>query len=60
MTTWNGFAVLYVKEKGKITNSEYQTLNNTSNRTASRDLENLVDLGVFAKEGEKKGTIYKL
>jgi len=48
-----------VKEKGKITNSEYQALNNTSDRTASRDLENLVDLGVFAKEGQKKGTIYK-
>lgn len=52
-------AVEYVKEKGKITNSEYQALNNISDRTASRDLENLVDLGVFAKEGQKKGTIYK-
>lgn len=47
-------AVEYVKEKGKITNSEYKTLNDTSDRTASRDLENLVDIGVFLKEGEKK------
>lgn len=52
-------AVEYVKEKGKITNSEYQALNNISDRTASRDLENLVDLEVFVKEGQKKGTIYK-
>jgi len=53
-------AVEYVKEKGKITNKEYQELNETSDRTASRDLENLVDLGVFVREGEKKGTSYKI
>ncbi|WP_192922513.1 hypothetical protein [Sphingobacterium bovisgrunnientis] len=53
-------AVEFVKENGKITNSEYQNLNETSDRTSSRDLENLVKLGVFVKEGEKKGTSYKL
>lgn len=36
-------AVLYVKEKGKITNSEYQTLNSVSKRTATNDLSELVD-----------------
>ncbi len=36
-------AVLYVKEKGKITNSEYQALNSVSKRTATNDLSELVD-----------------
>jgi ATP-dependent DNA helicase RecG len=53
-------AVLFVKEKGKITNKEYQEINETSDRTALRDLENLIELNVFVKEGEKKGTNYKL
>lgn len=36
-------AVLYVKEKGKITNSDYQTLNDVSKATATRDLTELVE-----------------
>ena len=36
-------AVLYVKENGKITNAEYQTLNSVSKRTATNDLSELVD-----------------
>jgi ATP-dependent DNA helicase RecG len=53
-------AVNFVKQKGKITNKEYQELNETSDRTALRDLEKLTELGVFLKDGEKKGTFYKL
>jgi ATP-dependent DNA helicase RecG len=53
-------AVRFVKEKGKITNKEYQELNETSDRTALRDLENLTELNIFVKDGEKKGTSYKL
>jgi ATP-dependent DNA helicase RecG len=53
-------AVIFVKEKGKITNKEYQEMNKTSDRTALRDLDNLIELNVFVKEGEKKGTTYKL
>jgi len=53
-------AVFFVKEKGKISNKEYQEMNNISDRTALRDLENLIVLNVFVKEGEKKGTTYKL
>jgi ATP-dependent DNA helicase RecG len=34
-------AVLYVKENGKITNSEYRTLNSVSKRTATNDLSEL-------------------
>jgi ATP-dependent DNA helicase RecG len=36
-------AVLHVKEKGKITNGEYQTLNSVSKRTATNDLSELAD-----------------
>lgn len=53
-------AVLFVKEKGKITNSEYQILNEVSDRTALRDIEELTEKGILTKEGEKKGTYYKL
>lgn len=53
-------AVFFVKDKGRITNKEYQEINDTSDRTALRDLESLMELNIFIKEGEKKGTIYKL
>ena len=53
-------AVNFVREKGKITNKEYQELNETSDKTALRDLENLTELNIFVKDGEKKGTSYKL
>ena len=53
-------AVNFVREKGKIKNKEYQELNETSDRTALRDLENLTELNIFVKDGEKKGTSYKL
>jgi len=53
-------AVRFVKEKGRITNSEYQVLNDISDRTASRDLEILTKSSVFVKVGEKKGAFYKI
>ena len=54
-------AVKYVKEKGKISNQIYQEINNTTKRTASRDLTALVSLGVFKKTGVTgKGTLYML
>jgi len=36
-------AILFVKEKGEITNSEYQTLNDVSKATATRDLTELLE-----------------
>jgi ATP-dependent DNA helicase RecG len=54
-------AVMYVKEKGQITNKEYQEVCSTSNRTASRDLVNLVSLGLLEQIGiTGKGTVYIL
>ena len=52
-------AVMYVKEKGQITNTEYQEICKTSNRTASRDLAELVSSGLFEQAGiTGKGTSY--
>jgi ATP-dependent DNA helicase RecG len=54
-------AVIYVKERGRITNKEYQEILGVSKKTASRDFEGLVNLGVFEKVGiTGKGTYYSL
>ena len=47
-------AVLFVKENGRITNKEYQELNNTSERTASRELTGLIEKAIL-KNSEVKG-----
>lgn len=52
---------MYVKEKGEITNKEYQEIANTTKKTASRDLGNLVEKEVFNQVGTTgKGTYYVL
>ncbi len=54
-------AVLYVKGRGSIANSEYQGLVAVSKRTSSRDLEDLVARGVLERFGRTgKGTHYVL
>jgi len=54
-------AAMYVKEKGKITNSEYKKINNTTKITASRDLSVLVIKGILEQiGGTGKGTHYIL
>ncbi len=45
-------AVLYVKEKGSTTNREYRGLFSVSKATASRELKELVDAGIFEKIGK--------
>lgn len=54
-------AILYVKEKGKITNKEYQALNKISSRTATNELMELVkNFGVLKVSGAGAGTFYHL
>lgn len=54
-------AVGYVKERGKITNNEYQQACGTSARTATRDLSDLVSKALFQQIGATgKGTSYIL
>jgi len=47
-------AVKFVKERGKITNSEYQENYGVARNTASRDLSEMVDKGIL-KSSEAKG-----
>jgi ATP-dependent DNA helicase RecG len=54
-------AALYVKEKGKITNKEYQEINNVSRRTATRDIAELTDVHkIFKNNGFGAGSTYEL
>ncbi|HBY57386.1 MAG TPA: transcriptional regulator [Candidatus Atribacteria bacterium] len=54
-------AVMYVKEKGKITNEEYQKLAGVSKPTATRHLSQLVNLLLFEQIGMTgKGTFYRI
>lgn len=51
----------YIREHGRITNRDYQTLvPNVSPETLRMDLADLVDKGVLMRVGEKKGTYYIL
>jgi len=50
-----------VKEKGKITNKENQEISKISERTATRDLFDLVSKKIFVQVGSTgKGTNYIL
>lgn len=54
-------AVLYVKEKGKITNSEYQGINGIGKSVSIDELRNLVDKQILVRIGETgRGTYYEL
>lgn len=46
-------AVLFVKDIGKIMNSDYQELNSISERTASRELKDLMDRNILVSSGVK-------
>lgn len=51
-------AVMYVKEKDKITNKEYQVLNVCSRNTATNDLRELIQKGVVRESGKKGAGAY--
>jgi ATP-dependent DNA helicase RecG len=54
-------AVLYVKEKGKITNGEYQELNNIMRRTATNELTELgKKFNILKNAGYGAGSYYVL
>jgi len=54
-------AVMYIKDKAEITNNIYQKVCETSERTASRDLNYLVEKGILEQLGKTgKGTKYIL
>jgi len=52
-------AMLYVRENGKITNSQYQALNSVSKRTATNDLTDLVNkFALLVKIGTSGSNIW--
>ena len=51
-------AVMYVKERGRITNREYRELNKVSNKTAYLDLEDLEKRKILSQEGTGKALTY--
>lgn len=54
-------AVLFVKEKGKISNSEYQKIFGVARMTATRDLILLVEKGILRSSDSKgAGSYYEL
>ena len=54
-------AVTFVKEKGRITNKEYQEIFLISRETASRDLAELTEIEIFENSGSKgAGSFFKL
>ncbi|GHS86230.1 ATP-dependent DNA helicase [Bacteroidia bacterium] len=54
-------AMLYVKQKGKITNKEYQEINQISNRTATNELKELVEnYSILKIIGAGAGTFYEI
>jgi len=53
-------AVMYVKEKGRITNKGYQEINQTTRETSKRDLDMLVNKGVLTRKGKGRNVYYEL
>ncbi len=54
-------AVQYVREKGKITNSEYQEINNISRQMATNELQSLTNsFKLFTNSGVGAGSFYEL
>lgn len=53
-------AVEYVKARRSISISEYISLNNVSDKTTRRDLNDLVAKGIFKREGITTGLKFKL
>jgi len=54
-------AVLYIKEKKRITNKEYQTINKCSRNTASSELNELVNRSILqSSEVKGAGSFYQL
>jgi predicted HTH transcriptional regulator len=52
-------AVEYVKSHERITNAEYQRVTGAPQRTATRDLNELVQKGVLELEGKGRGAQYR-
>lgn len=50
----------HIKKQGKITNKQYQELNDVSPRQALRDLQEMEALGLLEKAGKGRATHYRI
>jgi len=55
-----GVSRMLVGWEGNMTNKKWKTLVSCSDSTATRDLDELVNWGIFDKEGEGRGVRYRL
>ena len=53
-------AVMYIKQKGRITNKEYREINKVSDEGARIDLNQLVDRGILILRGKGRNAHYVL
>lgn len=53
-------AIAFVKANGRITNADYQRVTGASRKTASRDLDELMNKKILSRRGAKRGTHYIL
>lgn len=54
-------AIWFIKKRGRITNSDYQRLNDVSKPTATRDLQELVKKGILSPSGiQGAGAFYEI
>lgn len=60
LTGWQQFALEYIKQHGFITRQQYITATKRSKSAATRDLQGLVDLGLFQIHGKGRATKYSL
>ena len=52
--------IVYLREQGRITNREYQSLFEVSYDTAHRDLRKLLEKGLVKRRGKGRATYYVL
>ena len=55
-----GKALAHVRAHRRIANADYQRIAGVARKTAARDLEALVELGVLERVGTKRGSHYVL
>ncbi len=53
-------AVMYVKEKGRITNREYRQITGISDESARKDLMDIVQKDIFKIKGKGRNISYIL
>lgn len=59
ITTAEKEGLLFVQQKGIVSNSEYAAHMNLNPKAAQRQLNRLVEYGLVTKEGEKRGTRFR-